>query len=74
MSRSLKKPFHGIACCKAKHLKTAKLEMSRITRKEIDKVTEIPSGSYYKKFLHSWRWRPDDGKTFNPKWSKAYRK
>ncbi len=74
MSRSFKKPFHGIACCKAKNLKAAKDEMSRTSRKWINANEEMPSGSHYKKMQHSWKWRPDDGKTYDPLWLKAFHK
>lgn len=74
MSRSFKKPYHGIACCKAKDLRKAKKTLSQTTRREVENSLDLSSGSYYKKFQHSWRWRPDDGKTYSPIWKKAYRK
>ena len=75
MSRSYKKnPYHGFACCKAKTLKKAKKEMTRSSRRLLEKSEDFSNGGSYKKLNHSWQWRPDDGKVYNPEWKKAYRK
>lgn len=76
MSRSYKKPFHGICVTKSNEHKVAKDSMTKSTRRMIDNnEKDIPSGTYYKK-MHGadYSWRPDDGKMYNPECKKAYRK
>lgn len=76
MSRSFKKnPIVGICVggSGTKQHRQAKKEMTRSTRFKLNTDEFAPSGSYYKKYMHSYQWRPDDGKQYwdNPK---AYRK
>ncbi len=75
MGKSYKKePFSGIAVCKSKALKRAKVEMTRSSRKRLLEEDDILSGSYYKKIDYTWRWGVDEGKQYAPNWEKAYRK
>jgi len=69
MSRSFKKPITGIGKVVAKEHRKAKKKMTRETRQWLEKQEDVPSGGYYKRFLHDWRWRPDDGRAWseNPK-------
>lgn len=74
MSRSKKKhPIVGICIVDAKEHAKAKKQMSSRTRSWINDQEGLPNGSVYKKFLHDYSWRPDDGRQ---RWDdpKAYRK
>lgn len=39
--------------------------MTKLSRKKFNDLEEdLINGAYYKKWQHSWRWRPDDGKKY----------
>lgn len=66
MSNSYKKtPFIGIAKTKQGSHSKAKKHVTNQFRLKISQSDDLPQqGSYYKKWRHSWYWRPDDGKCF----------
>lgn len=65
MTKSYRKhPFQGIAKTHRGEVKKAKKQISRSTRNWIDQIDELPKGNAYKKFCHSWRWHPEDGRSW----------
>lgn len=65
MSRSRKKPIVGICCKRLKDHRKSKKRMTKLSREKFNDLEEdLINGAYYKKWLHSWRWRPDDGKKY----------
>lgn len=74
MSRSYKKPYHGLCKTDYKDHKRSKTSMIRSTRRMLDNEKDVPSGAHFKKLIDGHWWRPDDGRIYKPEWAKAYRK
>ena len=71
MSRSYKQPYHSITCI------GSRTGMQKAWKKQSNKVLrqakDIENFGFYKKIVDAWS-APNDGKTYNPEWKKAWRK
>ncbi|HEV7736066.1 MAG TPA: hypothetical protein VGO47_01675 [Chlamydiales bacterium] len=75
MSRSKKKiPIHGICGVKREFHRLYKRKMVRRARRWLSSVDDVNDGNPFKKLEYDWRWRPDDGRVYDPNWAKSYRK